>query len=61
MVLMTPWPEFKQLDFAAMAKKMRKRVLLDPNNFLDGAEMSRLGYTYLGVGRGQSKTRASGR
>jgi UDPglucose 6-dehydrogenase len=37
MVLMTPWPEFKQLDFAAMAKKMRKRVLLDPNNFLDGA------------------------
>jgi UDPglucose 6-dehydrogenase len=61
MVLMTPWPEFKQLDFAAMAKKMRKRVLLDPNNFLDGAEMRRLGYTYLGVGRGQSKTRASGR
>src|ERR1700682_6038811 len=52
-VVMTPWPEFKGLDFAALAKKMRKRILLDPSNFLDGSEMARLGYTYVGVGRGK--------
>jgi UDPglucose 6-dehydrogenase len=55
MVLMTPWPEFKKLDFAAMAEKMHRRVLLDPNNFLDPGEMRRLGYTYLGVGRGKGR------
>jgi UDPglucose 6-dehydrogenase len=52
-VLMTPWPEFKGLDFAGMAKRMRTQVLLDPSNFLDGAELARLGYTYVGVGRGK--------
>ena len=53
-VVMTPWPEFKALDFAGLAERMRKRVLLDPSNFLDGAQLGKLGYTYVGVGRGSA-------
>jgi UDPglucose 6-dehydrogenase len=52
-VLMTPWPEFKGLDFAGLATKMRKRILVDPSNFLDGGHLSEMGYTYVGVGRGK--------
>ncbi len=60
-VLMTPWPEFKELDFAGLAAKMRKRILVDPSNFLDGSRLGQLGYIYVGVGRGQGKPRASTR
>jgi UDPglucose 6-dehydrogenase len=49
---MTPWPEFRDLDFAAMARLMKHPLLLDPSNFLDAAAMRGLGFVYVGVGRG---------
>jgi UDPglucose 6-dehydrogenase len=54
LAVMTPWPAFKALDPAAVAKAMRGRVLLDPYAVLDAAACSQAGlmrYT-LGVGPG---------
>lgn len=54
LAVMTPWPEFKSLDPAGIARAMRGRVLLDPYGVLDAAACARAGlmrYT-LGVGPG---------
>lgn len=34
-VIMTPWPEFRALDPAALAKRMKGRLLIDPFKVLD--------------------------
>lgn len=52
LAVMTPWPAFRQLDPAAIARAMRGRVLLDPYAVLDAGACARAGlmrYT-LGVG-----------
>ncbi len=33
-VLATPWPEFRQLDWAECARRMRRPLLLDPHGFV---------------------------
>jgi len=33
-VLATPWPEFRQLDWAATTSQMRRLLLLDPHGFV---------------------------
>jgi UDPglucose 6-dehydrogenase len=60
-VIMTPWPEFRDLDFAAMARRMKRPLLLDPSNFLDAATMVSLGVEYVGVGRGATAATVSAR
>lgn len=52
LVLVTDWNEFKQLDMARVADRMRQRVLVDGRNIYDAAQMRKLGFTYRGVGRG---------
>lgn len=52
LAVMTPWPEFRQLDPAAIARAMRGRVLLDPYAVLNAEACAKAGllrYT-LGVG-----------
>jgi UDPglucose 6-dehydrogenase len=34
-VIMTPWPDFRKLDPAALARRMRGRLLIDPFKVLD--------------------------
>jgi UDPglucose 6-dehydrogenase len=46
LVLMTPWKQFSALDPAAVAKRMRGRVVLDPYAVLDGAVWRRAGFDY---------------
>lgn len=53
-VIMTAWPEFRDLDYAAMARRMKRPLLLDPSNFLDATTMVALGFEYAGVGRGST-------
>ncbi len=36
--LMTPWPEFRDIDPAALARAMSGRLVLDPYRLLDGAK-----------------------
>jgi len=52
LAIMTEWQEFKRLDFARVKKLMRQPVIVDGRNALDGAALKRMGFRYLGIGRG---------
>lgn len=49
-VLVTEWPEFVHLDWAAAKSAMRNNVIIDGRNALDGDTLRGLGFTYEGVG-----------
>lgn len=51
LVLVTEWQQFKNLDYAKMAKLMLHPVMIDGRNFLDPEQMVRAGFQYMGVGR----------
>ncbi len=51
LVLSTGWPEFRALDFDRIKRVIRRPVVVDTKNLLDGARMRALGFEYLGVGR----------
>ncbi|MBZ5608717.1 MAG: UDP-glucose/GDP-mannose dehydrogenase family protein [Acidobacteriia bacterium] len=48
-VLVTEWHHYLELDWEAVAARMRSRILLDGRNALDRARLRRLGFHYLGV------------
>ena len=52
LVIVTGWPEFRQLDFSGLGKLMRNRIVIDAGNLLDGERMRALGFAYCDVGRG---------
>ena len=52
LVLGTGWPEFRSLDFDKIKRLLKKPVILDTKNLLDGAKLRSMGYKYAGVGRG---------
>jgi len=52
LVIVTEWPEFKDLNFAALASLMKHRVLVDTKNLLEPERLRALGFTYSDIGRG---------
>ena len=50
-VVVTEWPEIRDLDWGAAGARMRTRVVVDGRNLLDPEEMRRLGFVYEGIGR----------
>jgi UDPglucose 6-dehydrogenase len=50
-VLVTEWPEFRELDMAEVANAMRGNVIVDGRNFLDPAAVAAAGLIYNGIGR----------
>jgi UDPglucose 6-dehydrogenase len=50
-VLVTEWPEFAELDWAAVAKTMKTPLLVDGRNFLDPEAVRAAGITYEAIGR----------
>jgi UDPglucose 6-dehydrogenase len=51
-VLVTEWPEFRELDWAGAVKEsMRNPLVVDGRNFLDDEALRAAGYTYDGIGR----------
>lgn len=52
LALVTEWNEFKELDMGRIRDAMRLPVLMDARNIYDPGELVRLGFRYLGVGRG---------
>jgi UDPglucose 6-dehydrogenase len=58
-VLVTEWPEFRELDLRALADSMRGTLLVDGRNFLDPASAARAGLVYEGVGRPSVANRPS--
>jgi len=51
LVLVTEWPQYKELDLSQLAANMRTPILLDGRNLFDPNEARKAGWTYLGVGR----------
>src|SRR4051812_46375178 len=51
-VLVTEWPEFRELDWEGEVKqRLLSPLIVDGRNFLDRELLTRAGYTYEGVGR----------
>jgi UDPglucose 6-dehydrogenase len=50
-VLVTEWPEFRDLDWEGVRDTMRRPLVVDGRNFLDGDLLQKAGFTYEGVGR----------
>ena len=50
-ILVTEWPEFAELDWAALATTMKTPLLVDGRNFLDPETLRAAGFTYEGIGR----------
>jgi UDPglucose 6-dehydrogenase len=51
-VLVTEWPEFRELDWAGEVKRrLNTPVVIDGRNFLDREALIAAGFTYEGIGR----------
>jgi UDPglucose 6-dehydrogenase len=51
-VLVTEWPEFRELDWTGEIKhRMRVPLVVDGRNFLDREQLVAAGFTYEGIGR----------
>ena len=50
-VIVTEWPEFAELDWAAAADAMNGRVVIDGRNFVDTKAVLAAGFAYEGIGR----------
>ncbi|MFA5599169.1 MAG: UDP-glucose/GDP-mannose dehydrogenase family protein [Phenylobacterium sp.] len=51
LTLLTEWPEFSEIDFKKIKKKMRHHHVLDGRNHLESEEIKVLGFCYEGIGR----------
>jgi UDPglucose 6-dehydrogenase len=58
LVLVTEWPEFRDLPWAALAKLMKRPLIVDSKNFLDPLQVSGAGFDYRGFGRSLTRTRS---
>jgi UDPglucose 6-dehydrogenase len=50
-ILVTEWPEFAELDWAAAKERMAGTLLVDGRNFADRDAVTDAGFTYEGIGR----------
>ncbi|MBV9861130.1 MAG: UDP-glucose/GDP-mannose dehydrogenase family protein [Alphaproteobacteria bacterium] len=51
LVVMTPWPEFRDLDLRELRERMRGRLLVDPFRVFDAAAAAAAGLSYRTLGR----------
>jgi UDPglucose 6-dehydrogenase len=54
LAIVTEWREFRSPDFDAVKAALRTPVIFDGRNLYDPALLSRLGFKYFGIGRGDS-------
>ena len=50
-VVVTEWPELRELDWAEAGARMRNRLVVDGRNLLDAVRLRALGFEYEGIGR----------
>jgi UDPglucose 6-dehydrogenase len=50
-ILVTEWPQFRELDWGEVAKAMANPLIVDGRNFLDPASLRAAGLAYEGIGR----------
>jgi UDPglucose 6-dehydrogenase len=53
LLLLTEWPEFKDIDYVQIRDAMRQAVIFDGRNFLDASKLRDIGFEYFGTGRGK--------
>jgi UDPglucose 6-dehydrogenase len=58
-VIVTEWPEFVRLDWAAAAAAMRRPLLIDGRNCVDPAVAAAAGMEYEGIGMGEAQPEAA--
>jgi UDPglucose 6-dehydrogenase len=51
LVVATGWPEFRALDFDRIKRLLRRPIMIDTKNLLDGNRMRSMGFQYIGIGR----------
>ena len=49
--IVTEWDAYRALDFTHLKEAMKTPVLVDMRNIYRASEMSRNGFTYIGIGR----------
>ncbi|HYZ82553.1 MAG TPA: nucleotide sugar dehydrogenase [Solirubrobacteraceae bacterium] len=50
-ILVTEWPEFGELDWSEVKRRMAGALLIDGRNFADRDSVEAAGFTYEGIGR----------
>jgi UDPglucose 6-dehydrogenase len=50
-ILVTEWPEFRELDWGDVRSRMAGNLLVDGRNFTDRDEVTAAGFIYEGIGR----------
>ncbi|MBF0489105.1 MAG: UDP-glucose/GDP-mannose dehydrogenase family protein [Candidatus Omnitrophica bacterium] len=53
LLIVTEWPEFKDVNFIQVRDSMRQAVIFDGRNMLDADQLKKLGFDYFGIGRGR--------
>ena len=53
LIVVTEWNEFKQLDLRRLRQALAFPLLVDGRNIYEPDAMTRLGFVYCGIGRGQ--------
>ncbi len=51
LLVVTEWDEFKELDFAKVKRLLKRPLIIDGRNIYDPAQMEKLGFKYIGMGR----------
>jgi len=59
LVLVTGWDGIFELDWPRLRSAMRQPIFVDTRNLFDPRQMSDLGFTYSGIGRGTSLSSAA--
>jgi UDPglucose 6-dehydrogenase len=59
LVLVTGWDGILELDWTRLRSAMRQPIFIDTRNLFDPKQMSLMGFTYSGIGRGDSLSSAA--
>ncbi|MBN2166260.1 MAG: UDP-glucose/GDP-mannose dehydrogenase family protein [Marinilabiliaceae bacterium] len=54
-ILITEWPEFRNLNFKIIEKLLKTKTIFDGRNIYDMSEISENGFSYYGIGRSNVK------
>ena len=59
LIVATDWSEYKELDFSALGAAMAQRLIIDCRNIYEPAEVAKVGFELVAIGRGATKSNVS--
>jgi UDPglucose 6-dehydrogenase len=54
LLLLTEWPEFRDINFIQVRDSMRQPIIFDGRNFISSEALTEQGFDYHGIGRGKA-------